>query len=195
MIWALVAAVIARFIPNWPGRIVLFTIAMAIPFWELPYGYYYFQKLCRDETRLQIYERIPSQDAVCIEYFDLAFFSLLTQAGFKRIEITGRSDNAKDYVADGRVFLTNREQAKSSYCVSFKSNILLPWRIWRDDTLILRASDGHMAARQSRLLWAGMWWQQEARPLMGIGGVCSSELNAPILALRQGADRLGARGQ
>ena len=186
-VWALIAAVIARFIPNWPGRIAFFAIAMGIPFWELPYGYYNFQKLCRDETNLKVLEKILPQDSVCIEYFDLGLYRQLVQAGFTRIEITGRSDNANEYVANGRVFLTKREDAKSSYCIVLKSGTSLPWRILRGDTLVVRLVDNHAVARQSRIRWNGTWWQQEATPILGIGGVCSGSLSNPILALRQGA--------
>ena len=175
-VWALAAAVIARFIPNWPGRIAFFALAVGIPFWELPYGYYNFQKLCREETNLRISEKILPQDSVCIDYFDLGFYRQLVQAGFTRIEITGRSDNAKEYAASGRVFLTTRKQAKSSYCIVFESNISLPWRILRGDTSIVRVADNHSVARQSRIRWDGTWWQKEASPILGICGVFSSQL-------------------
>src|SRR6185436_10438805 len=85
-IWALIAAVIARFIPNWPGRIAFFAIAVALPFWELPYGYYNFQRLCRNETALIVSEKVLPQDSVCIDYFDAGLYRQLVQAGFSRIE-------------------------------------------------------------------------------------------------------------
>jgi hypothetical protein len=187
-VWALIAAAIARFIPNWPGRIAFFALAVGIPFWELPYGYYNFQKLCHAEVNLKVIEKLPPQDSVCIEYFDLGLYRQLVQAGFTRIEITGRSDNAKEYVASGRVFLTNHEQAESSYCIAFKNNISLPWRVLRADTLIERARDKRGVARQSEFYWAGMWWQEQAKPVLGRGGVCSKESNDAIAALRRGSE-------
>ena len=186
-VWVLIVAVIVRFIPNWWGRIVLFGVLVGIPFWELPYGYYNFQKLCREEAKLQIFEEIPPQDSVCIEHFDLGFYASLVKAGISRIEVTGRSDNAKNYLASGRVFLIPRKQAESSYCIAFKSNISLPWRMLRHDTLIERAGDRHVVARQSSFRWAGMWWQQQASPVLGLGGVCSDEQNSPVFALRKKA--------
>ena len=186
-VWALIAAAIARFIPNWPGRIAFFLLAVGIPFWELPYGYYNFLNLCSVDTNIKVSEKIAPQDSVCIEYFDLGLYRQLAQAGFKRIEITGRSDNAKEYAADGRVFLTNREQAKSSYCVAFENNISLPWRVLRADTLIESARQKKIVGRQSEFYWAGMWWQEQARPMMGRGGVCSKESNEAIALLRRGA--------
>jgi hypothetical protein len=187
-VWALIAAAIARFIPNWPGRIAFFAIAVGLPFWELPYGYYNFRELCRDETDLKISEKFPPQDSVCIEYFDLGLYRQLVEAGFSRIEITGRSDNAKEIAASGRVFLVNREQAKSSYCIAFQPNISLPFRILRSDTLVVHATDNRLIARQSRIRWDGTWWQKAASPIFGIGGVCFRPLSAPIMALRQGAN-------
>jgi hypothetical protein len=186
-VWALIAAVIARFIPNWPGRIAFFALAVGIPFWELPYGFYNFQKLCRDETNLKVFEKIPPQESVCIEYFDLGLYRQLVQAGFTRIEITGRSDNAKQYAASGRVLLTNRDQAASSCCIVFKSNISLPWRVLRTDILIEGTRDRRVVARQSDFYWAGMWWQEQARPVLGRGGVCSKESNDAPAVLRHGA--------
>ena len=185
-VWALIAAGIARFIPNWPGRIAFFAIAVGIPFWELPYGYYNFQKLCREEINLRIGEKILPQDSVCIDYFDLGLYRQLVQAGFTRIEITGRSDNAKEYAASGRVFLTNRGQAKSSYCIAFTNNTYLPWRILRADILIEHARERRVVARQSEFYWAGMWWQEQARPVLGRGGVCSKESNDALAVLHRG---------
>ena len=58
-VWALIAAAIARFISNWPGRVAFFVIAVGLPFWELPFGYYNFQKLCSEHNKFQIVEKIP----------------------------------------------------------------------------------------------------------------------------------------
>lgn len=186
-VWALIAAAVARFIPNWPGRIAFFAIAVAIPFWELPYGYYNFQKLCQEETSLKIIEKFLPQDSVCIEYFDLGLYRQLVQAGFGRIEITGRSDNAKEYAANGRVVLTSREQAKSSYCIVFENNISMPWRVLRSDILIDHAREKRVVARQSEFYWAGTWWQEQARPVLGRGGFCSRETNDAVAVLHRGA--------
>ena len=186
-VWALIAAAIARFIPNWPARIAFFALAVGIPFWELPYGYYNFRNLCSVDTNLKVIEKIPPQDSVCIEYFDQGLYRQLTQAGFTRIEITGRSDNAKEHLASGRVFLTTREQAKSSYCIVFENNISMPWRILRSDILIQAVNDRRPSARQSEFYWVGMWWQEKARPVLGRGGVCSKESNDAIPTLRRGA--------
>jgi len=188
IVWALIAAAIARFIPNWPGRSAFFAMAVAIPFWELPYGLYNFQKLCGEQAKLQVFEKIPPQDSVCIEYFDLGLFTSLNQAGFARIEITGRSDSAKEYAANGRVFMTPRAEAKSSYCIVFKNNNAMPWRILRADTLVVPAAGQKVVARQSEFYWAGMWWQDRVKPVLGRGGMCSREMVDSIAVVRRGSE-------
>lgn len=185
-IWALIAAVIARFIPNWPGRIAFLVIAVGIPFWELPYGYYNFKKLCSEQGTLQVLEKIAPQDSVCVSDLDAGLYSGFIRAGFSRIEVTGRSDDPRRDTVGGRVFQTKKQDVKSRYCIGFRANIALPWRILRHDVLIVRAEDERVAARQSQFHWSGMWWQEQAHPVLGRGGVCFDDPQRPNLALRNG---------
>ena len=186
-VWTLVAAVIARFIPNWPGRIAFFVLAVGVPFWELPYGYYNFQRLCGEQARLQVFEKIPPQDSVCVGDLDSGTYTGLVRAGFSRIEVIGRTDDPARDAASGRVFSTKKEEAKSSYCYSYRANNHLPWGLLRNDALISRANDNHVVARQSQFVWAGMWWQEMARPILGRGGVCFDDPERPNLVLRKGS--------
>jgi len=187
IVWALIAAAITRFIPNWPGRIVFFTITVAIPFWELPYGFYNFRKLCDEQGKLQVFEKIEPQDSVCVNDLDAGVYSGLMRAKFVRIEVIGRSDDAGRDSGSGRVFLTKKQDIKSPYCLAFQANVSLPWRVLRNDALIARSSDEHVVARQSQLQWAGMWWQEKVRPMLGRGGVCFEDPQHTTLALRNGA--------
>ena len=43
--WTIISFLIARLVPKRPGRIALFIVLVGVPFWELPYGYFNFQKL------------------------------------------------------------------------------------------------------------------------------------------------------
>jgi hypothetical protein len=189
VIWALIAAVIARFIPAWPGRIAFFAMAIAIPFWELPYGYYNFQSLCREDTRPQVFEKIAAQDEVCADYPYVTLHKELLRSGFTSVETRGKAGEIRRYTAmsDGHAIETVQRKINSNYCLTFVNNNRLPWRLWRHDVLIKRTDDNRVVARQSRFNWAGMWWQEEAHPVLGNGGACSSDANQLILALRRGA--------
>ena len=162
---------------------------MGIPFWELPYGYYNFQRLCRAEIGLQVFEKIPQQEIVCADYPYVTFHKELLKSGFTTVEVRGKAGEIKKYSTrpDGGIDETAQERLASNYCLTFLNNNQLTWRVWRHDQLITGARDGHVVARQSRFSWAGMWWQEEARPVLGRGGDCSDEKNRSIVAVRYGA--------
>jgi hypothetical protein len=185
-VWTLIAVVIACFIKNWPGRLAFLAIAVGLPFWELPYGYYNFQNLCGTEARLLVFEKIPPQDSICLQDLDSGLYSRLANAGFTRIEVTGKSDDAKRDSQSGRVLRTQRSGVKSSYCIGFHENISLPWRVRRGDLLVTRANDTKVVARQSHFSWAGMWWQEQLRPIFGSGGTCFDNPDRVSFTLRNG---------
>ena len=186
-VWTLSAAVITRFIPNWSGRIAFFAIAVGLPFWELPYGYYNFQKLCREEMELKVFERISPQQIVCADYPFVTLHGELLRSGFTIVETRGKAGEIKRYTARPELVDSGRQSLESTYCLTFVNNNQLPWRVLRHDQLITYAQDGHVVARQSRFSWSGMWWQEGLRPLLGRGGECFSEKNRSIVALRLGA--------
>jgi hypothetical protein len=186
-VWTVIAFFISRLVANWPGRIALFVALVGIPFWELPFGYYNFRNQCAEKTKLQMLGGISPQKSVCITHFDLSLYRRLIEAGFDRIEVTERADNAREHLGNGKLVLIAREKASSEFCIAFENNIAQSWRILRADTLIIGARDNRRVAQQSYLRWDGMWWQSVAKPVLGVGGVCHGDLAAPITALRRGA--------
>ncbi len=187
-VWTLIAAGIARLIPNWPGRIAFVAIAVGLPFWELPYGYYNFRNLCEKQGRLQIFEKIAPQESVCIGDLDSGVYWGLIRAGFSRIELTGRSDDPNRDQRSGKVFRSKRQEVKSEYCYAGSTNNPLPWRVLRTDVLVVRARDEKIAVRQSQFQWDGMWWQAQASPILGRGGVCFEDPKLVTVALRGGTN-------
>lgn len=186
-VWVAIAAVIARFIPGWPARIVVFALLVGIPFWELPFGYYNFQKLCSEQAKLKIFDKIPPQDSVCIDYPDVQFIRVLLKQGFTVVEVPDRFGDIEKRLPDFSPGKVKSGQFTSPYCVVFASNTPLPWRVLRHDVQIVRARNGHVVARQSQFGWSGMWWQQSASPVLGRGGDCYEDPTAPVVALRNGA--------
>ena len=192
-IWALIAAVITRFIPNWPGRIAFFAIAVGIPFWELPYGYYNFYRICESEARLKVFESIPPQRTICVDYPFEDTAKEILKFGFETVEARGKAGDIRRYVANSSIEGREgrQERISADYCITSASNIPLPWRILRHDHVIRGGGDGRLVARQSRFNWAGLWWQEAARPVLGRGGDCGESLNRVIDAVRNGAGEGG----
>ena len=187
-VWTFIAGFIAYFIPSWWIRVPVFAVLVGVPFWELPYGYYNFLKFCQTETKVQVFEKIPPQEFICLDHFDPLQYGVLVKAGFTRIEIVGRSDNAKEYAASGKVFMVSRDDAKSSLCITSKINNALPWRLLRHDVLVTQIHGSGIVVKQSRINWLGMWWQHQMSPVLGRGGYCFSDPNEVLQVIRIGTN-------
>jgi hypothetical protein len=186
-VWTVVAVFIARTIPNLFARVAVGALLIGIPFWELPYGYYNFAKLCRNEIGLLVIENFPPQEAVCAAYPFVTLHRDLLAAGFSVVETKGFAGDIKRYaIQDGRVVEAPQSVLLSKYCMTFVNNVQLPWRVSRHEVRIMRTQDERLVARQSRFAWGGMWWQEAARPVLGSGGRCSTDPRLPMLALRNG---------
>lgn len=181
-IWTLIAIVIAYFIKNWPGRIAFLAIAVGVPFWELPYGYYNFQKLCKEQGGLKVFEPIPPQHIVCVTHpFDSGAPALLG-VGFGIVEARDKSGsvNKISRASSGELVSMKLGQVTSDYCITYAFVRGLPWRIQRNEMTVSREKDRRLVARHSEFVWFGMWWQDAAAPMLGRGGECRRDAVAPI---------------
>ncbi|MCC6212283.1 MAG: hypothetical protein IT513_14700 [Burkholderiales bacterium] len=185
-VWTIISLFLARLVPSWVGRIVFFTALVGIPFWELPYGYYNFYKLCKWEAKLLVYEKFPPQVSICIDDLYTDVYAILARLEFTRIEVSGKTNLRESAIANGKLVRVKRGEESSAYCFATVSNIQLPWGILRFDSLVNRASDNRVIARQSGFSWVGMWWQKVLRPIFGHGGHCGAPLENVFLALRTG---------
>ncbi len=189
VVWIGIAAFISRNPSNWPGRIATFAILVGIPFWELPYGYYNFTRLCNEQARLLVYEKIVPQEAICFDDFYEDVYRTVADAGLSRIEVRGRTNFRQSDVTTAHVVPIKKGEERGLYCFDSVVNVKLPWRILRHDNRVNRASDGRNVARLSRFSWAGMWWQEGTRPILGSGGECGVPMSQLFQAVRHGADK------
>lgn len=189
MVWTLIAIFVAIFIRNWWARVAFVALAVGIPFWELPYGYYNFQKLCREEGKLQVFEKIPPQKTVCADYPYVTLHKELLKDGFASVEVRTKTGEVRIYAANQTVDapIGTARNITSSYCMTFANNNRLPWRVLRHDVLIKHTSDNRLVARQSRFDWSGMWWQHATMPVLGHGGYCYDDPKRASFALLMGS--------
>ncbi len=182
-IWSLISLVLVRFIPNRPARIVMFVLLVGVPFWELPYGYLNFQKLCRDEGKLRVFEPITPQKSVCVAYpFDTSAVELL-RYGFATVEAKSKTGEVTRFVGPASSTSSPNKlgTVSSDYCVTFANNIRQPWRVNRHDFIIFRSRDEAVVARHSVFDWNGTWWQEAASPVLGRGGECREDPVKPVV--------------
>jgi hypothetical protein len=185
-VWVVIAALIARSVPirTGAGKVLLFVVLVAVPFWELPYGALNLSKLCDEHSRLAIFEKFPPQERICVQELDYSLTHALRDANFLQVEV--RRGLTSPTGNDGFVRLAKSGELKSDLCLEFVSNTQLSWRVVRHDESLIRAKDNHVVARQSHFDWAGMWWQELASPLLGHGGRCSPNLRTLLRTVRSG---------
>lgn len=168
--WTAFSAFLAYFVRNWGGRIALFVVLVGVPFWELPYGYFNFKWLCKEQGGLAVLEAIPPQDKVCASYPFETSAGRLLEAGFTIVE-------ARDSKGNVIAFERGRQKSgvtglTSDYCIAQQFVQGLPWGIQRNEYAIVAQRNDRVVARHSDFIWYGMWWQQLASPLFGRGGEC-----------------------
>lgn len=189
--WTIISVLIARLVPKWPGRTALFAVLVGVPFWELPYGYYNFQRHCYLEGGLHVVESILPQTSICADYpFDYSAQTLL-RFGFESIEARNKTGEVMKLTTANVNTEVKTNKLTSNYCVTYVNNIHLPWRVIRHDFLITRASDKAVVARHSVLDWFGMWWQEAASPILGRGGICREDPIQPVMTALRGGVRAG----
>ncbi|MFN0191900.1 MAG: hypothetical protein ACKVP5_07965 [Aestuariivirga sp.] len=183
-VWTVIAAFLARFVPNWGGRIALFAVLVGVPFWELPYGYSNFVKHCDANAKLQVLEPIEPQRSVCFDYQIGPLAEKLLDRGFVQVETKGNDGKFTSYSRPESQLKvsTGADRATSEYCVAFSNNNQHPWRVIRHDFFVIRSRDSVVVARHGASDWLGMWWQDKASPLLGRGGSCRSDQVQSLLA-------------
>jgi hypothetical protein len=173
-IWTAIAAGVAYFFPNWVMRIVFVLAAVAIPFWEFPYGYYNFQRLCAEELGVKIFEPISPQKSICREVHRDSYVEQWLAPGMDFVEARDRQGNVTRLErGKGPVVLRSKTDALASeYCVGSDWINNLPWGINRHEYWIRKNSSQAVVARlTSQIHWSGMSWQKSTRAF-GSGGSC-----------------------
>ena len=183
-VWALIAAAIARFIPNWPGRIAFFVLAVGVPFWELPYGYYNFQVLCKEQGGLKNFEPISPQKTVCVAHPYESGAPGMLKAGFGTVEVRDKSGGVHriSRAPSGVLESVKQERVSSEYCVAYAFVRARSWRTMRNEMTVVRDKDQKPVARHSDFVWFGMWWQEAASPMLGRGGECRRDAVGSVSA-------------
>ena len=189
--WTAGAVVLAYFIPKWPAKVAAVALLVGIPFWELPYGYYNFHRLCSHDGGLRVFESILPQKSICADYpLDYSAKDLL-RFGFESVEARNKTGEVTRIVATGATLQDSSKKLVSALCVTFVNNGHLPWRVLRHDFLVIRATDNALVARHSVFDWFGMWWQEAASPMLGRGGICREDPIQPVMTML----RSGSKGK
>jgi hypothetical protein len=161
-------------------------IALAIPFWDLPFGYYSFRDHCETEGGLQVLNKVQPQKKAFFDSLPPYPIKDLLTHGFTVVEAKDSGGNGISRYqlrADGGVEIRAVAQPESNVVVSVRRGQRLPWNIVRDDRFLRAPVEGKELARYSEFTWRGGWVQVVMSPLLGQGPSCTAGPTDPIVRL------------
>jgi hypothetical protein len=169
-IWYLVVRALPKV---WP-KIVAVLIAVYVPFWDAPVGFYTFTKSCEESAGLKIFEAIQPQKSVFLDARSLGSAGWILSRGLKFIElqhsdtrvqrINASDPERQEFINGGSVI--SQFGYKSKY-----SNDSRDTRINRFQSEIFRLKSGNVVAQYTEFSWF-LWIQGLATPILGRGWRC-----------------------
>src|SRR5713101_5452421 len=85
---------------NRAEKIAAIVVALAIPFWDLPFGYFNFYRHCSQEGGLHVSNDLPALNAILIDPSVGYRPEDVLRFGFKAVEYANRGETIR-YTADG----------------------------------------------------------------------------------------------
>lgn len=196
MIGLLVLAIAGLYIAFWVWvvvtakrrsvQVVAILVALAIPFWDVPIGYYNYRMYCDVEAGTRVLQGFEAQEKIYFDSMPSYSANELLRLGFKVVEIAraDRQGIARHEKSGTEQILTTVVQAsESKITVSISRNQRLPWNIVREDRLARLRSTNEVLARHSAFRWYGGWLSKRLPSMLPIRASCAVSPQDPIVEL------------
>jgi hypothetical protein len=169
---------------NWTKATAI-VVALAIPFWDFPIGYYKFISYCRNDGGLRAIENVPPHNTVLFTSFTGLQPEYLIGLGFKTVEFS--ADDGKGFVryqvaADGKVEQSRAGVSSSEIRIHTNYSIPLSWNIYKTERT-LESNSGRSLAKANNFVWTGGWIQNIASPMLTSSHRCHPGSVEQILKL------------
>ena len=147
-------------------------VALAIPFWDLPVGYYNFYSQCARDSGLQVAKNLSPSESILIDSSAGFTPEEASRFGFKVVEYESGGQILR-YTKDGnRLSRSTHATPVSRFKIQLTDNELLDWHLVRSTYFATRLDSKETVARQVTYRWLGMWWQAAAGTFFGSGTEC-----------------------
>ena len=167
-------------------KVFALLIALLIPLWDLPIGYFSYRNLCSSEGGIHIYKRFPPQDKVFLDSLPSFSVNQMLRQGWKTVEVIrmdGKGIARHELGPNKEVITQEVQQPISNITVSIVRGQTLPWNIVREDRYARTRGDNETVARYSSFSWQGGWVYRLLSPVLGPGVSCSIGPEDPVVAL------------
>lgn len=183
--WVVLWVYVFKKARNRGERVAALLVAVLIPFWDLPIGYFEFQQHCSAEGGIRVYERVTPQDKVYFESLPSSPPAELLKLGFKVVEI--RRTDGKGIVRyenhpDNSVSRTV-QSPESLVAISWTAAERLGWNVYRDRWAAHSLGEKKVLATYTTFSWHGGWLQQSSWPLLRGNLDCFLARTDPLITL------------
>jgi hypothetical protein len=165
------------------GRVAVGLLAIAIPFWEFPIGYWNLLRQCKNEGGNHISKDFQPSPSIALDFtfhqrprelMTLGFHIVEYSSGDKFTRFTRNGDGMTESIHDSSISqLTYRREIVKE----------LPWNLDRYDDVIVRKKDGATVARQTDFRWRGMWWEDALNARVTPGTRCAGVGGIPLVSV------------
>jgi len=160
-----------RALPNRWAKAAVAVLAVYLPFWDVPYGYYNFQKLCADEGGLRVLGKVSPQSSVFLDSSSLRTEQerdKMLGRGFRFIEMQFHDGSSISYSksSGGPNQSVRVSSPVSIYGIRTEMNKRLPWGIVRHDQVLYVRASNQVVAHNSQFAWR-IWLRDKVLALPG----------------------------
>jgi hypothetical protein len=196
-VFGLIAAYVALIVfmvrkaRNTVAKASAIAVALLIPFWDLPIGYWQYHELCSSEGGLHVLRSFPAQDRLFFESPSSLSANQLLKAGWQVVE--GLDRDQKTVIRhrigqNGELMTEKADRPSSKVALSVLRDQRLPWYIVREDQVARAYDDGVPLVKYSSFAWRGGWLQASLAPILGVSQRCFAVRGEPVVSiLRKGS--------
>ena len=149
-------------------RVLAGIVAIAIPFWDLPFGYLNFKEHCSRDGGLHVVQKIAPQRAICTEPSFRNSPQILLRKGFEVVEFRDKQKTVRyQNSTAGGLEASTVPTLVSAYCLSVGKNVPVKWNTVQRDVVARDVASGAVVARYTAFSWHGGWWKPATMPSEG----------------------------
>lgn len=178
--WFLISALKHRW-----AKAAAILIALAIPFWDLPFGYASFAGHCHEEGGLRQLGRVAANDGVLFSYNTGVKAEYLIGLGAHFVEYSRVDGSVIRFSrsASGSIEGVKVSKPSSSVRLQARFNVKLPWNVFKNEVVLSDVQTDRPLARATSFYWIGGWVQRVSMPLLVARENCSAQSLDQIVAL------------
>lgn len=195
----LITAYVAMFVfivrkaRNRPQKVAATAIAIVIPFWDLPVGYFNFLQSCLEEGGVRVTKIIPPAPALLIDETTRYTPHEVLRFGFTAVEFSSPDGTVRFTKGSNGVTKSVHAAPMSELKIEHTGVTSLSWNLDRWDYVARSIKDGSVVATQRDFRWRGMWWQIAMAPFLGEGPYCMDDSAPTLLAVLANPNRHAQR--